>query len=336
MAARIEKQVNRRLGTVARRLRWSDVIVAYTGYGSLTRLRVLARVVLGRDGPAPSAREEVWAGRRGWRNLLCLPAVNRPVRVQVGDLVADALTDRQGYVDIAVSQHGLTPGWHLVRLQAGTAEVEAPVLIIGDDQTFGIVSDIDDTIITTFLPRPFIAAHNSFILAEGARMPVAGMAQMYAAILRRHPGAPLVYISTGSWGTQPSLERFIGRHGYPSGPMLLTDWGPTNTGWFRSGPAHKRQALASLARDFPHIRWLLVGDDGQYDPGLYAEFALNHPANVAGIAIRQLPTVEQVLAHGTPSELPAQGTPALTVPEVRGADGNALLPLVEEMLGRPA
>jgi len=27
--------------------------------------------------------------------------------------------------------------------------------------------------------------------------------------------------------------------GFPEGPLLLTDWGPTNTGWFRSGREHK-------------------------------------------------------------------------------------------------
>jgi len=118
--------------------------------------------------------------------------------------------------------------------------------------------------------------------------------------------------------------------------MLLTDWGPTNTGWFRSGPAHKRQSLAWLARDFPRIRWLLVGDDGQHDPRLYADFAARHPDSVAGIAIRQLPTVEQVLAHGTPTELPGFPAPVPTTREVRAQDGYQLLPLVRAMLARGA
>ncbi len=248
----------------------------------------------------------------------------------------NALTDRDGYIDITVSDHGLTPGWHHVIVSTDEAEpAEAPVLVIGDDVEFGIVSDIDDTIITSYLPRLLIAAYNSFVLTESARVPVAGMAAMYSALLRQHPNAPLIYLSTGAWSTQPFLERFIARHGYPSGPMLLTDWGPTNTGWFRSGPAHKRTSLANLARDFPQIRWLLVGDDGQHDPALYSQFALDHPENVAGIAIRQLPVVEQVLAHGTTSEMVA--LPFITavpapVPEVRGPDGYALRPLVQQLL----
>jgi phosphatidate phosphatase APP1 len=328
--------INRRIGTTLRRFGWRDSVVAYTGYGSEQRLRVLARVILAPRGATGLAttREEVWASRRGWRNFVSVPAVNRAVQVSVGGHVTDALTDRDGYVDLAVTRHGLAPGWHRVEITTGdSAPAEAPVLVIGQEVRFGIISDIDDTIITSYLPRLLIAAYNSFVLTESARVPVAGMAAMYAALLRQHPGSPLIYLSTGAWGTQPFLERFIGRHGYPSGPMLLTDWGPTNTGWFRSGPAHKRAALASLARDFPHIKWLLVGDDGQHDPGLYAEFAARFPHNVAGIAIRELPSVEQVLAHGTPSQLSliAARTPA-GIFEVRAPDGYSLLPQVRDGL----
>ena len=336
IAARIEKQINRRIGTTLRRFGWRDAVVAYTGYGSQKRLRVLARVILARHGNTGLAlpREEVWASRRGWRNFFSIPAVNRAVQVNVDGAITDAITDRDGYVDIAVSNHGLEPGWHHVLISTGDSEpTEAPVLIIGDDVRFGLVSDVDDTIITSYLPRLLIAAYNSFVLTESARVPVPGMASMYTTILRQYPGAPVFYLSTGAWSTQPFLERFIGRHGYPSGPMLLTDWGPTNTGWFRSGLAHKRLSLESLIRDFPQIRWLLVGDDGQHDPGLYADFAMKHPGNIAGIAIRELATMEQVLAHGSPSQIPAP-PPARPspVPQVRAPDGYTLLPMVQNML----
>ncbi|MCL1907438.1 MAG: DUF2183 domain-containing protein [Propionibacteriaceae bacterium] len=334
-AARIEKYLNRQIGVALRRFGWRDTVVGYTGYGSQERLRVLGRVILApRGGVVATTREEAWGARRGWRNFISIPSVNRPVQVSVGGRVTKAITDRNGYVDIAVSGHHLAPGWHQVNISTGDGEpTQSPVLVISQHQRFGIISDIDDTIITSFLPRLMIAAYNSFILQESARVPIAGMSGMYSTILRKNPGAPLIYLSTGAWSTKPFLERFIGRHGYPSGPMLLTDWGPTHTGWFRSGPDHKRAALRALARDFPQIQWLLIGDDGQHDPGIYAEFARRFPQNVAGIAIRQLPSVEQVLAHGTPGELAVFSAQTPTqIREVRAPDGHQLLPLVLEML----
>ncbi|MDR0960817.1 MAG: DUF2183 domain-containing protein [Propionibacteriaceae bacterium] len=340
VAARIESSLNRRVESVLRRLRWHDAIVAHTGYGSSQRLRVLGRVILlppGKNNTAlESAREQAWSERRGWRNFITQPAVRRFVNITVAGKVISATTDRSGYIDITVSDHGLSPGWHHVTVETrDSGPASLPVLIVADDIRFGIISDIDDTVITTYLPRIFIAAYNSFVVTESARIPVAGMARMYRDLLRDHPGSPLIYLSTGAWNTQPFLERFIGHHGFPPGPMLLTDWGPTNNGWFRSGPEHKIRSLHRLILDFPHIRWLLVGDDGQLDPRLYAEFAAAHPDHVAGIAIRELNPVEQVLAHGTfTGRTSAIGPRRLkrTVPETRGHDGSILAPHVKTML----
>ena len=150
----------------------------------------------------------------------------------------------------------------------------------------------------TALPRPFLAAWNTFVLDEHARTPVAGMAVLYERLTRSHPGAPVIYLSTGAWNVAPTLTRFLERNLYPRGPMLLTDWGPTHDRWFRSGQEHKRESLARLAVDFPGFEWLLIGDDGQHDEELYGDFAAQHPENVAAIAIRQLSTGEAVLAGG--------------------------------------
>jgi len=252
------------------------------------------------------------------------PCVRAPITLTIGELVIHTVTDRGGYIDLRIRDHGLEPGWQSVEIRSAQSKrAIAPLHIISDDQTFGLVSDIDDTVITTLLPRPFIAFWNSFIRDESARQAVPGMARLYADLLARHPGAPVIYLSTGAWNTHGFLSRFLKRHAYPSGAMVLTDWGPTNTGWFRSGFQHKRESLLQLTRDFPSVRWLLVGDDGQHDPAIYSEFARVAPDNVRAIAIRQLTPTEQVLAHGTTSamqedqEFPS-GIPIRSAPDGRG------------------
>ncbi len=57
-----------------------------------------------------------------------------------------------------------------------------------------------------------------------------------SALLRAHPGLPVIYLSTGAWNVVPTLSRFLSRNLYPRGALLLTDWGPTHDRWFRSGP----------------------------------------------------------------------------------------------------
>ena len=157
----------------------------------------------------------------------------------------------------------------------------------GPTTRFGLVSDVDDTVIETMLPRPLVAFRNAFLARESARKAVPGMPELYAEITEAHPDIFVVYLSTGAWNTAVPLQAFLARHGYPPGPLLLTDWGPTDEGWFRSGQDHKRGQLRTLFDDLPGLRWLLVGDDGQHDPGLYAEAAATEPDKVLGVAIRR-------------------------------------------------
>src|SRR5262249_8732507 len=113
----------------------------------------------------------------------------------------------------------------------------------------------------------------------------------------------------------------------PPGPLLLTHWGPTDEGWFRSGAEHKRDQLRRLFSELPQLRWLLLGDDGQHDPSLYAEAAELEPAKVIAIAIRQLSAVEQVVNHGTALPVDGAGLRHHELPgnPVCAADGFGLL-----------
>jgi phosphatidate phosphatase APP1 len=293
----VEDRVHGVLDRRMRRRGWQVAIVPYTGYGAPGWVRVMARVVLTRPAAQRPRRP---ATVRGWRSFLTLPVKDAPVSIEVAGRIHEARTDRGGYIDCVVDGD-VSPGWAAVRLSIGDTEpVEAAVRVVDPAVRFGIVSDVDDTVMVTALPRPLLAAWHTFVLDEHARMAVPGMAVLYERLTNAHPGAPVLYLSTGAWNVAPALSRFLGRHLYPAGPLLLTDWGPTNERWFRSGREHKRATLVRLAQEFPDVRWLLVGDDGQHDKEIYAEFAATHPDHVAAIAIRQLSATQAVLAGSLP------------------------------------
>lgn len=326
IGARLEDRLNKILNSIMRKRGWQEVIHPYIGYGSTSMVRILARIVLVPPknlGIVQAANAVLY--RRGWRNFVALSKVDAHATIHLGDETISVCADRGGYIDVRVKNPGLKPGWHSITIETpdGASSV-AQVHIVGDDVRFGIVSDIDDTIISTWLPRLLLAAWNSFILTEQARQAVPGMARWYQQLLAAHPGAPVIYISTGAYNTFPMIRRFQQRHGLPKGTMLLTDWGPTNTGWFRSGTDHKRSALRELARDLPNIHWLLVGDDGQHDPELYGEFAELQPNHVLARAIRQLAPGEAVLAHGIRLDNNELRWDPHTAPEFRAPDGDEL------------
>ncbi|MHA7268690.1 App1 family protein [Arthrobacter sp. HLT1-20] len=271
-------------------------IVAYPGYGSTSWVRILARVVLMKK---PGAANDTV---RGWRAFTSVPIRHSEVEVEVGGFVHTVRADSGGLVDVVLDA-ALSPGWHPISLRSTVAApVEGRILIVAPDATFGIVSDIDDTVMVTALPRPLLALWNTLVVSERARTPTPGMAVLYDRILAANPQAPMIYLSTGPWNVAPALARFLARNLYPDGVLLLTDWGPTQQRWFRSGPDHKHRNLERLALEFPGIKWLLVGDDGQHDPQIYADFARTHAVQTAAVAIRQLSPGEALLAGGRTSE----------------------------------
>jgi phosphatidate phosphatase APP1 len=294
-AAQIEDALDAAIERWLRQRGWRTAIIPCSGYGGPGWVRVMARVIVARIDPRPRRRIEKV---RGWRSFVTTPVKNAPVIVEIGDRRHETRTDRGGYIDCVVDSD-LTPGWGAIRLSSADAEpVEAPVRVVDPKVRFGVVSDIDDTVMVTALPRPLLAAWNTFVLDEHARTAVPGMAVLYERLATRYPDAPVLYLSTGAWNVAPALTRFLSRHLYPAGPLLLTDWGPTHNRFFRSGQEHKRSTLARLATEFPDIRWLLIGDDGQHDQEIYAEFAAAHPDNVEAVAIRRLSPTQAVLAGG--------------------------------------
>lgn len=295
-AARAEAQLHAMLDRRLRARGWTPRVVPYVGYGAEGWVRLLARVLLTPPGWRHGREED----GRGWRRFFCASAANEPVTIQLGEQTHRVTSVRDGYIDVRLDSD-LAPGWNTARASTGDASpVDVPVRIVAPGPQWGLLSDIDDTVMVTMLPRPLIALRNAFLLKESARQPVPGMAELYTEIVEAQPETLVVYLSTGAWNTAGALAGFLRSHSYPTGPLLLTDWGPTQTGWFRSGQEHKRQQLRRLFKELPHVRWLLVGDDGQHDPSLYAEAAAAEPDRVLGVAIRKLSATEQVISHGRP------------------------------------
>jgi phosphatidate phosphatase APP1 len=294
-------------------------------------VRVFARIVLAPNGAFDNGELDariVSDGVRGWRNFIASPIPFAEVVATVGGQEFTVDADRGGVLDARIPA-SLTPGWHSITLRCEDSEPSvAEVFVVDGDVDFGLLSDIDDTVMVTALPRPFLAAWNSFVLDEHARAATPGMAVMMERLMRARSASPVLYLSTGAWNVAPTLTRFLSRNLYPDGALLLTDWGPTEGRWFRSGMKHKVDQLRRLASEFPTMRWLLVGDDGQHDPEIYAEFAKRYPQNVRAIVIRQLTPSEAVLAGGR-SQGTVDSTPG--VPWVYATDGAQIIAELEKL-----
>lgn len=326
LAARLEDWVHKRRAKRAVKRGKVPSVIPYIGYGSTDWVRVLGRVLLLKPETPEHSRLRPQVANvsrvRGWRTFTSVPVPHQPVEVLIdGALVTTTVADRGGVVD-AIVPVALQPGWHTITFKTSEDEAEAPVYVVDPKAKFGVISDVDDTVLMTALPRPLVAAWNTFVVDEQARTATPGMPVFLNHLLSQHPGSPILYLSTGAWNAAPALTRFLTRNLYPVGPILLTDWGPTHDRFFRSGKEHKRRELRRLVTEFPDVKWVLIGDDGQHDEMLYHEFSTQHPDNVAAVAIRQLSIGEAVLAGGRSKARLHKSVSG--VPWVYGPDGATL------------
>jgi phosphatidate phosphatase APP1 len=282
-------------------------VLAHPGYGSGGRVRVLGRVLLAPAAAHPEDRRAV----PGWQRFLTLESAAAEVVVEVAGTRSLVRSDDDGLIDATLTLDLPDVGALPVRLTAGERSAAAVVHLASPDAARGVVCDIDDTVLVTGIATPLRAAWRTFVLPMTRREPVPGMARLLRELTSGAPHVPVVYLSNGPWNLAGPLARFLEAHDFPPGALLLTDWGPTPTRWFRDGQAHKRASLQRLAADLPGVRWTLVGDTSEHDPALYGEFARARPDRVRAVLLRDTAAPARVEHLGA-------------VPVVYGPDGDAI------------
>jgi len=93
-----------------------------------------------------------------------------------------------------------------------------------------------------------------------------------------------------------------------------------------ASPIHaKRRLITPIMKRFPKRKFILVGDSGEKDPEVYAEFAREYPDQVKAIFIRRAPEKEKESGHLSASSgswslrgSSPQKSPAVTHPTVGG------------------
>ncbi len=163
------------------------------------------------------------------------------------------------------------------------ASAEAVVLVVAPEAPFIVVSDLDDTVAETGVTSPPRLLAATVFEDADTQPAVPGMAALYRCLAapRSRGAAPaLAFVSGSPIQLAPRIVRFLERNGFPPAALYLRDLGPSTL----SG--YKQPVLARLARRFTQS-FVLVGDSGEKDPEIYAEFAAAHPGRVLATFIRQ-------------------------------------------------
>jgi phosphatidate phosphatase APP1 len=308
LAGDLGRRVRHALDALERRIdRDPYYIVGYRGYGTSKRGLVLGRV-LEDEGHLPPDPEH-----SRLRNLLAAikrlesdPLAFAKVRTRVGDADHQIEADDEGFLRAWLAwARPVEPGWQRAELAlAADSPVAAhpgiaKVLVPASDARFGVVSDLDDTVLQSEVTRLVRAVR--LVLLENARtrLPFPGVAAFYRALRAGSGGPenPVFYVSKSPWNLYEVIAEFLGLQGLPEGPLLLRDL-DIGVGR-RTRQEHKASAIAEILATYPSLPFVLIGDSGQKDPEIYRALLHDHPGRIPAIYIRSVtPRPERVAAIG--------------------------------------
>jgi phosphatidate phosphatase APP1 len=302
--------------------RWRDpvIILPYLGYGTARRLTVCGRV-LQDEGFHPAADADT-----RWRNLVRfykrLESDEVPgarLRARFRGVEAKATTDPEGYFRLQLNVSSLQPGpWQEVELELlepGSASATARVLVPSKRARFGVISDIDDTIVSSQVTSKLKMILTVALTNARTRKPFAGVGAFYRAL---HAGVnPFFYVSKSPWNLYAPLMEYLEVQGLPLGPLALRDFG------LRREKEHKRKTIEDILATYPKLKFILSGDSGEHDPEIYADIVRRHPERIRVIYIRSVDPKRVVQIERLINEVAKTGCQLVLAPEAEPAAAHA-------------
>lgn len=289
-----------------RRLKLNDPvqIVTYRSYGTSTRLYVKGRVL-----------EDKGIAKSTDKDTVLNNLVNMYKRFESDEIPSARLrlnfdgeehimtTDEEGYFMLNLAPKNLIETddlWQEILIELLEAPIpfqkglscDAQVLVPPSDAEFGIISDIDDTIIKTSATDILAMSRTVFLNNSRTRLPFAGVSEFYKSLQLGRNGKrnnPFFYVSSSPWNMYDLLKDFLDLNEIPEGPLLLRDFGLQDNKFISSGHmGHKYKEIENILLTYPKLNFVLIGDSGQEDPKIYYEVVKNYPGRILAIYIRDV------------------------------------------------
>ena len=279
------------------------LILPYRGFGNMTAALVMGRAL--RD-PGLTAAEisDSWARNllNSYKRMETDELAGARIRAAYGALNQELVADNEGFFRATVALSTPPPPdagyWHEIRLElidpvveAGAPVANALTLFPPGDAEFGIISDLDDTVIQTGATNILRMVQATLLRNARTRIPFPGVAAFYAALQQGATGTgfnPIFYVSSSPWNLYDVLEQFLALQNIPMGPTLLRDWGLSLERIPFGHAAHKLTSIRTVLTTYPHMRFILMGDSGQEDPEIYREVTREFPGRILCVYIRDV------------------------------------------------
>ncbi|MCY7409562.1 MAG: DUF2183 domain-containing protein [Chitinophagales bacterium] len=279
------------------------VVKVYTGYGDTKLLMVNGHVLK----LSPLNRKR-FVGNK-FTNMFALirlflvrPYPNATVRLQWNEQTFDVQTEANGFFHFEwkPNQEPAT-GWHPLFAKLVDPVNSEKILATGEGSIFiphvyqyACISDIDDTFLishsSNFRKRLFVLLTESAI----SRKPFEGVVRHYQLLSKAGATGdelnPFFYVSSSEWNLYDYIRDFSRHHELPPGIYLLNELKRLRQ-ILQSGQGKHSAKFFRIARiieSYPLQKYILLGDDSQEDPAIYASVVKHFPEKIYAVYLRRV------------------------------------------------
>ncbi len=292
----------------------SATVKVYHGYGHTHDLFVFGHVLAGKPSGSHRERNKILANI--WHTIglfFIKPVPHVPVRLHWRDQYFYTTTENDGFFKFEwASSTSVEAGWHpvTVDLLDGQGQVKAQgqgKIFVPHITQYAFISDIDDTVLVSHSGTTGRKLRVMFTKNPHTRKTFADVVKFYGLLARAHTEPtvpnPFFYVSSSEWNLYDDLHEFFKYNGLPDGAFLLNQIKK----WYQLLKTGRTKHEGKLIRTvrilaaFPKQRFILLGDNTQKDPEIYAGIANKYPDKIVAIYIRNIKTVSQEKVEMTKS-----------------------------------
>ncbi len=274
-------------------------IDAYHGFGNSRRVLVQGRVLRTAGVGKSAVSDSIFRNLvNTYKRMRAYPIPHARLNATIGDTRADVVADDEGFfrswidLDSPIAE---SEPWGRVTLRLANApEVTAmaKIRLVTGGAAFGIISDIDDTVIQSRVSNLALAARTIMLGNAHTRLPFPGVAALYRALETGGDGNrrnPIYYVSSSPWNIHDLIVEFLELQGIPEGPVCLRDWDVSADALGSSRlKRHKEPIIREIMDATAPLPFILIGDTSQQDPEIYREIVRAYPGRVLAVYIRNV------------------------------------------------
>ena len=307
------------------RLTNRPVVKVYRSYGGNGKIVVMGHVLKVSTLPRVKYRRNFWTNTLALIRLFIVKPIPRAkVSIIFQDEKLEQIAEEDGFFRFQWSPFSMPQaGWHkvevmlaegIVKKYHGTVTGEGEIYIPHVNQ-YAIISDIDDT---------FLISHSSnlrkrlfVLLTENAysRKPFEGVVLHYQALA--HAGTdpnepnPFFYVSSSEWNLYDYIREFAQKNELPKGIFLLSQLKRITQAWKTGQNRHgtKFFRITRILEAYPSQDFILIGDDSQQDPVIYASVAEHFRSQIKVVYLRNVFHKNEKVVKEAIARIEAAGIP---------------------------